>query len=314
MQLDAGTHPDPIFILGITERSGTNFLFHLLALHPDCESGGIVAEDYLLTRADLLVGYADAVYDTFNRDWRVDEIIGPRGVLLRHLGDGLIRFLNLQLDGSSPKRLVTKTPSVRNLASFFTLFPRARLLIIVRDGRAVVESGHKSFDWNYEWGMRLWRDAAREIIAFERTHRDVGHQYMIVKYEDLCSATDETLRRVFTFLDLDAEAYDFESARRLPVFGSSEVRAGERESVHWRPVDRPDDFSPLARAGDWNRAMHERFNWIAGDQLTHFGYRPRIDPSHRLAWTIRNVWRDLQWKARIARQMLSGVFTTRTSP
>ncbi len=38
---------DPIFILGISERSGTNFLFHLLCLHPDCDPGGPIWENYL---------------------------------------------------------------------------------------------------------------------------------------------------------------------------------------------------------------------------------------------------------------------------
>src|SRR5262245_57486813 len=166
-----GRLTSPIFILGITARSGTNFLFHLLCLHPDCDPGGPIWENYLLMHAGALVRYADAVYDSFNPEWRVDEIIGPRDVLLRHIGDGLIEYLNLQHDhrsatgamrandaltGGSVKRLVTKTPSVRHLTAFLKIFPHSPLLIIVRDGRAVVESGSRSFGWDREWAIRDW--------------------------------------------------------------------------------------------------------------------------------------------------------------
>ena len=35
---------EPIFILGISQRSGTNFVSDLLALHPDCDAT-LIPED-----------------------------------------------------------------------------------------------------------------------------------------------------------------------------------------------------------------------------------------------------------------------------
>ena len=40
---------------------------------------------------------------------------------------------------------MTKSPSVAHLDRFFAFFPRARLLILVRDGRSVAQSAIDTF-------------------------------------------------------------------------------------------------------------------------------------------------------------------------
>ncbi len=171
---------NPIFIAGILPRSGTNFLYQLLALHPDCQVGQVIWEDFLLAHTDLLVRYAETVQKHWNRTWAVQERVSqPVSALCRCLENGLISFLQLQFYNeaqtrvsgssvvSSPKRLVTKTPSIKNLQHFSTFFSNAHLIIVVRDGRALVESGVRSFDWDYEQATRAWADAARTIIQFD---------------------------------------------------------------------------------------------------------------------------------------------------
>jgi hypothetical protein len=50
---------DPIFIHGVLPRSGTNFLWHLLLLHPDCAPAVLpVYEDLFLEHSDHLVAFA----------------------------------------------------------------------------------------------------------------------------------------------------------------------------------------------------------------------------------------------------------------
>lgn len=134
---------EPIFIIGITQRCGTNFLYDLLRLHPDCGAPSLIWEDYLAANSDLLDSYVNSV----SKLWARSLGDGLKDELYRHLGDGLISFLTEQID---TKRVLTKTPSIRNLGNFFKLFPHARLLILIRDGRAVVESSVKSFDEGYE--------------------------------------------------------------------------------------------------------------------------------------------------------------------
>lgn len=271
----------PIFILGIMHRSGTNLLQDLLCLHPDCEPGGIIWEDGLIARAGPLIEYVNYLYKFWDSHWHIQEILGPSDLLYNCLGDGLLAFLHMQFavrkndkdlsSTSSSRRLVTKTPSVKNLQYFFKIFPKAHLLIIVRDGRAVVESGVKSFDWTYEQAMHKWAGAAETILNFTKDCQD--QKYIIVRFEDLVGNQQKELNKIFSFLGLDPEKYDFQDALNLPVKGSSELRTKEgEEKIHWTPVAKTKDFNPLDRYKHWGRTRYERFNWIAGEFLERFGY------------------------------------------
>jgi hypothetical protein len=238
--------------------------------------------------------------------------------MCRCIGDGLISFLENQnagevagqidsaksrpdnSSGLSSNRLVTRTPSVKNLGYFFRFFPSASLIIIVRDGRSVSESGVKSFGWHYEDAFRSWVNAARAILKFDTDHKNTQHKYIIVKYEDLHNDMEQQLRRIFEFLGLDAGQYDFNAAGNLPVLGSSQLRDSGQEKIHWRPVEKSQDFDPTMRWSGWGRSLHERFNRISGDCLLEFGYAKKESRDFRLGWLILNILLDLKYVFRIA--------------
>jgi hypothetical protein len=103
--------------------------------------------------------YADAVY----KYWQ------PRGEVKKEwlyegLGNGLLSIWAGRLDG---KRLVTKTPSVRNVGSFFKFFPEAYLLEPnrFRSGRAIWTMLNVVFDiwW---WLTRAPRAASRRLPEY----------------------------------------------------------------------------------------------------------------------------------------------------
>lgn len=281
-----------IFILGILQRSGTNFLNDLLLLHPDCGAPAPIWENFLVTHADLLVRYANLVYRRWDPAWGVDEYL--KDSLCKHLGDGITSFLTSLTD---KKRLVTKTPSVRNLSCFFTLFPKAHLIVMIRDGREVVESGVKSFGWDYEASSRWWAEAAADILSFNQVTKGSDFKYLIVRYEELCSNLKGELSRILDFLDLDTKTYDFDAAENLPIRGSSIFRGG-RDSIHWEPVKKTSSFTPLFRSNHWSRAMHERFNWIAGKYMMQFGYELKQVENYKLLWVLWNrIW-DIKWRSK----------------
>ena len=241
------THP--IFILGIAQRSGTNFFLDLIRLHPDCDAPAPIAEDFLVYHADLLVRYATSVYGYWHR-WARDEKMEE--LLCEYLGNGLISFLTLH---TSQKRIITKTPSARNVEHFFKLFPRAYLLLLVRDGRAVVESGVKSFNNNFETAVRRWAEASETALRFLETHKDSDLKFLVIKYEDLCDNTSEELRKVFDFVGLDSEKYNFDSAIDLPVRGSSSFGRKDQGKLNWEPVEKNQDFNPVVRWSHWDRSF-----------------------------------------------------------
>lgn len=287
------TSDNPIFILGILPRSGTNFLFHLLRLHPDCVAAESIWEDHLLEFSGPLLQYGRAVYEWWEVSWGLDKSF--QAALWRHLGQGLISFLKSQ---AGEGRLVTKTPEVSGLESFFQLFPDAYLLILVRDGRDVVESSVRSFGWDHDVTTRRWVEAAQTILAFDQANRQRGLPYLIIRYEDLYLDPEKELNRILAFVKLDVVIYDFEAARELPVYGSCAFgRTGDKVQLRG-PVTKTPEFNPIGRWSGWSRRMHERFNWLAGRYLVEFGYEPRTESGHQPAWVLYNKAVDAVGKHR----------------
>lgn len=261
----------PIFILGITGRSGTNYLRDLIIQHPDCARAVRPAwEDFYLAEAGPLFDFVGVV----RKHWRRWDTEDRGSDLLEAIGTGLVRFLNPETD----LRVVTKTPSVRNLNRFFDLFPQAHLVILVRDARSVAASAVKSFGGDYALWARTWSKAARQILEFEQSHRDRSSRYKLIRYEDMQRDTRSAMEDLLAFLELDPSRYDFESAENLPVRGSSEL--AENGDLHWQPVDIPSGFDPHRRWENWPKARLERFDWIAGTYLEAFGY-PRYTDHQR---------------------------------
>jgi Sulfotransferase family len=296
---------DPIFILGVTPRSGTNFLWDLLLLHPSCgPARSPIREDFFLEHADLLLAYTSAVRQWWDPAWGVFPDDLPDR-FHEALGDGLISFLWVD----RKRRLLTKSPSVRNVDRFFTFFPGARLLILVRDGRSVVQSCMATFGWDFDTAARRWARAADEIRRFDEQHRHCGLPYRIIRYEDLVEDLDTTLSGILEFLELDREVFDFQAAARLPVRGSSVHFGPGRDSVHWEPVERDATFDPRSRWLAWVPELHQRFDWIAGPQLRHFGYDQAPPPPRDARQVLRHHLLDWRWQTTVAARSL--VFRSR---
>jgi hypothetical protein len=282
----------PIFILGITPRSGTNYLWDLLRLHPSCGAARHpVREDLFLEHAEHLTRFAAEVRSSWDPKWGVFED-GIENELLAALGDGLLGFLTVD----PQRRLLTKSPSVRNLDRFFELFPRARLLILVRDGRSVVQSCMATFGWEFERAAREWASAGSQILRFIDAATDDA-TFRLVRYEDLLDDLEGTMRGILAYLDLDPAAWDLEAARRLPVRGSSVDFGPGHDKIHWDPVERTADFDPRRRWGSWSPGMLERFAWIGGVPMRRFGYELELelDPLRRVPQAFGHRMRDIAW-------------------
>lgn len=295
-----------IFIAGIMQRAGTNFLADLLSLHPDCEKS-FVSEDFLVRRAEVLTNYVNATYNSWNPRWLVRKV-NSKNLLLESIGYGLDLFLRQRIKVSgndfrwtlalrepdaSMKCVVSKTPDVDNLDFYSKLFPSAKLIVIVRDGRAAVESALRTFQWSFEFAIRKWKKGADNILAFDGS-RSVDATHLMVRYEDLYSNVEREMNRILDFVHLSSSRYDFEQAGSMPVRGSSTYRV-EEDNPWEKPLDVTDAFNPLARFENWSRFQHERFNWIAGDVLAQLGYPPTRTCGFRVFWFIYNCLADIRY-------------------
>ena len=115
---------DPIFIHGILPRSGTNFLWDLLLLHPDCaRAREPVNEDLFLDHSDHLVAFVEAVRALWDPRWGTFGPDLPERLLRRHRR-GLVSFL--WTDRQSPAGDQVAERSATWIVSF-SFFPSARL-------------------------------------------------------------------------------------------------------------------------------------------------------------------------------------------
>ena len=280
---------DPVFILGILPRSGTNFLSDLLLLHPDLTPGRRpVNEDLFLAHSDHLTAFVDSVHAAWDPRWGTFDA-DLLDQLRADIGRGLVSFLW----SDRSRRLVTKSPSVQHLDRFFTFFPDAQLLILVRDGRSVVQSAIATFGWDFDRACRAWAEAAQAIQRFQHAESARGGRWRLVRYEDIVDDPDGQLRAIFAFLGLESDRYDFAAARNLPVRGSSAYGRHDGR-VHWEPVAKDHSFAPKERWRSWSSAQLERFEWLAGQELLQLGYgssATRFTPVRSVIHTLR----DWKW-------------------
>jgi hypothetical protein len=266
----------PVFILSPAPRSGTNYLAHVLELYPSFQLPMLLWEDHVLAYAHLLDEYASRTGSIWKRDAGGSE--DYRVGLLNHLGSGLLSFLVEHTDPE--RRLLCKTPGAHNIERFPLLFPDARLLVLVRDGRDTVESAVRTWPQRvmaFERSARTWARGAGKVLDFMagigRDSRD--RSWMLVRYEDLVDKCEATAEGIFRFLGVDTDRLDLGEIRRLPLWGSSVHHGGGR--THWDPVLKPPDFRPIGRWKSWGYRRKAVFKIIAGRELIKLGYE--IDQS-----------------------------------
>lgn len=155
----------PIFVMGCS-HSGTTLMMALLARHPDCH---VVAFE--------------------------------SGVLLPESGIEEIRQFYTEQSGlAGGKRLVEKTPRhVFAIPRLFRLFPNARAVVMLRDGRDVAVSIRRR-KGTLHAAMNRWMEAAKSLepwVDDKRMH--------IVRYESLVTEPRETLASLVDFLEMSVD-------------------------------------------------------------------------------------------------------------
>jgi hypothetical protein len=300
---------EPVFILGIAPRSGTNHLEDLLCQHPDCGPSVPLRESNLLSQAQPLLDYVNAVADVWKGKTRWGLRPEHRAVLAASLGAGLKDFLVSQVDDRSllerpppelpavqdsykrnPLYLVVKSPRPTNLEHFHELFPGSPLIILVRNGRAVAASSMRSWGWRFDTAVMSWVKGAAVIASFLRTADPSS--YLLVRYEDLVADPAGEMGRVCDYLDLDFSALDPAALGSRPVLGSSSQHDTGTGPIAWQPVEKGADFNPIQRGQGWSEAELERFNHLAGDLSTELGYPVEeiaLSGLGRLEQTARDV-------------------------
>ncbi len=160
-----------------------------------------------------------------------------------------------------------KTPHyVHHVDHLLAIWPDARFVILVRDGRDVALSLKPlPFGPNNAWAAAQWW--ARGIRAGERAQQQHPDNVLTVRYEDIAQAPAGHVRRICDFLELtyDDDMLDLQHADRAKIVP---------DQTSWFP--RVLDGISTAGVGRWRREMSPRsrgvFAALAGDELARHGY------------------------------------------
>ena len=166
------------------------------------------------------------------------------------------------------QRYGDKTPGyLAELALIAALFPEARIVHLIRDGRDVALSYSDELGVPVVNAIRLWRSRVR---AGREAGRALGDaRYREIRYEDLVADPDTTLRAVCSFIGLrfsDRMLRHWEHA--------AQMLAGMPDRHHHRLVECP----PTVGLRDWRAQMPPHVaracGLLAGDLLDELGYEP----------------------------------------
>ena len=288
---DEGRRSQGVFIVG-SPRSGTSVLSWALARHPSFWTSD--ESDYLL---DLYgSGHLRTTYRTaFERSdggWLKRQNVCFAEFAAK-MGLGAERLYDSRSKG---RRWVDATPGhTLMIDDLMLLFPEARFLHILRDGRAVVNSMVSSdfdIDWASDFALacRTWAHYAQLGRAAASDHAE---RVLELRQEQLMAHPQLELARVFQFLE------------EQPCERSVELILTERVNSSYGNVAAGD----IRRAKDpkaappnpwrfWTAEQNHTFSAIAGDVARTFGYDVPEGRARPSRWLGRFRQSTSLWAAR----------------
>ena len=206
----------PVFIIGCP-RSGTSALSWAVAQNPEFwTSAESDFMHHLLGMSRMRQAY-DKAFDRPDQGWLLKNNVSY-DEFCAYLGSGIDRLFRSR---SGERRWVDATPGHTLMApDIASLFPTARFLHIVRDGRAVVCSMLKSgfgFDWSNDFKAACftWAHYVKKGLEFESG--SASHRVLRVRHEQLVESPEQTMNDVQLFLgsSVSAKCGDFLRTKRI---------------------------------------------------------------------------------------------------
>jgi sulfotransferase family protein len=300
----------PVFVVGCP-RSGTTFLYHTILSSGNfavylAESGvfNMIAPAFGDLRSEsnrrrLMDAWLQSDY--FQKSGlRAEEIRAEVLSGCRNPGDFLRMFMERIAQNQGVDRWADNTPNhLLHIAQIKATIPNALIIHIIRDGRDVAMSLHRSgwgwqgyrFPWDSEHGLLVSALYWEWIVRKGREcGRRLGGDYLEVRYEDLVHQARETLKVLSTFIRHDL---DYERIRRN---GIGTVKAPNSSFSDSNPHH--DAFNPIGRWKGLSGVESDRMEALLGPLLEDLGYelsRPvTVDFTARRLRAFYFLYRDVK--------------------
>ena len=280
-------HPDEYLFVSGSPRSGTTLLRLVLSAHP---SIAISPENHSLERimchfshrrvlqgSELKSLKRFILEDAKLEGWKMDlshyreKVLEYTTITARQAAEDLICYYR---DQTTPDAYI-----VGNKKGFFLeypetvhhMFPEAKFIFIVRDPRDTVLSMKIHLPDYDLWSASLaWRRRVAHSHIFQERHPD---KCMEIKYEDLVSASEESCRKICSFLKV---SYSNEMLEFYRKNNSLEDILQGKETMHQQtrgPITKK-------RIGGWSGGMTEEeihlVETLSKGEMKRLGYRPSL--------------------------------------
>jgi hypothetical protein len=291
----------PVFIGGC-DRSGTTMLGSVIGAHGRClcvpEAQFIVSALRKLGLYNKPVIEPGQVLEFIKRHerfrhWELDlEVASDKFRDCTAFGDlvkRIIRLYGVRASKPDPVIWVDHTPSnVKFVTTLLELYPEAKFIHLVRDGRAVAASVMP-----LDWGPNIITKAAHwwlERVSFGMAAESCySGKVLRVGYEDLVSDTAGTMKRVCSFLGID---YDSQMEKADGFIVPPYI--ARQHSLVGKPPDK-------SRLDAWKRQLTPRqveiFEYYSGDMLSYLGYEYQYGISARAPGKkekLSFIWQEMR--------------------
>lgn len=267
--------PNLVYLVAPLQRSGHNYISNLLLKHEQLQfpSGtNLPGEQNIMQHAGHLMEYASKTV-AGQKGWEhktQEQVKLQSAILLRVLGHSLIEYYAKFIPANSTYILL-KDPATIGIENFSSVFPEAKLICLLRDGRDVVQSLIKTFkNFDFEQGCKLWSEGTNRMLNLPE--EDLGKRFLLIRYENVFSNPTAEMKAVLAFLNLNESEYAFDKIDEMPIFGSSTNSVNERGEVDWSITNNRKDFKPVGKWQQWSAAQKNIFKKIAGETLIRAGY------------------------------------------
>lgn len=274
-----------IFVRGIMPRSGTNFMADAIACHPQISRFPGNFWEFVPFR------FQKQLDDYLSRIQNPNHAPEFSPVdFLPYVGEAWMRYLTKESGGQVA---LFKEPSIDSLESMFQMFPHAKVILMVRDGRDLIESLLKAGfglpprsirnphhwrrflpDEDFRILCRQLAQAATCLDSFLQSPSAaaVSMQIKLVHFEELFRSPAEVLEDVVAWCDLPPEDFDWGAFRSMPVRGSSFLRRDDGTINFEEGENRSADFNPVGRSASWSRGRQAYYARTAGSVFKQWGY------------------------------------------
>ncbi|XP_033112184.1 protein-tyrosine sulfotransferase 1-like [Anneissia japonica] len=222
-------HKDmPLIFIGGMPRSGTTLMRAMLDAHPEIRCG---EETRLVPR---LLGMRVQWRKSKKEQTRLLEA----GLTDAVIDDALRAFILeiIAKHGDAAPRLCNKDPfTLKSMMYLKSLFPNAKYIFMIRDGRATVNSIISRKVTISGFDITSWRDCLKKWnLAVEAMHNQcmsVGSRYCLpVYYEQLVLHPEQWLRKILHFLDIDFDDSVLHHDKHVGMPGGIRLSKKERST------------------------------------------------------------------------------------